>query len=133
MRIVYNLPMRKVVLSLGISLDGYIARLGDSVDFLLMPKDHSMRQFFATIDTAVMGRKTYEAGLKMGGGGSFGGYSMIFFALSRSLPPGERAGVIFTNQSPPGWARASRCFPAASPSAISRSSTTRPSRKASLR
>jgi len=60
--------MRKVVLGLGISLDGYIARLDGAVDFLFMPKDYSMSPFFATIDTAIMGRKTLEAGLKMSGG-----------------------------------------------------------------
>src|SRR5258708_13608230 len=66
---VYNLAMRKVVLGLGISLDGYIARLDGAVDFLFMPKDYSMGPFFATIDTAVMGRKTYDLPLKMGVGG----------------------------------------------------------------
>jgi len=30
-----------------------------------MPKDYSMGPFFATIDTAVMGRKTYDVALKM--------------------------------------------------------------------
>jgi len=43
--------MRKVILGLGISLDGYIARPDGSVDFLFMPKDYSMGPFFATIDT----------------------------------------------------------------------------------
>src|SRR5882672_2102687 len=57
--------MRKVVLGLGISLDGYIARPDGAVDFLFMPKDYSMGPFFATIDEAIMGRKTYEGGLKM--------------------------------------------------------------------
>ena len=50
--------MRKVVLGLGISLDGHIARPDGAVDFLFMPKDYSMGPFFATIDTALMGRKT---------------------------------------------------------------------------
>ncbi|HWN75769.1 MAG TPA: dihydrofolate reductase family protein [Candidatus Udaeobacter sp.] len=92
--------MRKVVLGLGISLDGYIARLDDSVDFLFMPKDYSMGPFFRTVDTAIMGRKTYDAGLKMGGGGSFGGSSRAYYVMSRSQPPGERDGVTFTNQAP---------------------------------
>src|SRR6266446_4561948 len=66
----FTMPvMRKVVLGLGISLDGYIARPDGAVDFLFMPKDYSMAPFFATIDTALMGRKSLEAGLKMGGGG----------------------------------------------------------------
>jgi hypothetical protein len=37
-----RLATRKVVLNLGISLDGYIARPDGSVDFLFMPKDCSM-------------------------------------------------------------------------------------------
>src|SRR5258708_19781199 len=97
---VYNLAMRKVVLGLGISLDGYIARLDSSVDFLFMPKDYSMGPFFRTIDTAIMGRKTYEVGLKMGGAGAFGDSSMTYYVMSRSQPVGERGGVIFTNHTP---------------------------------
>jgi len=92
--------VRKVVLGLGISLDGYIARLDGSVDFLFMPKDYSMGPFFRTIDTAIMGRKTYEVGLKMGGSGAFGRSSIAYYVMSRSLPPGERGGVMITNQSP---------------------------------
>jgi hypothetical protein len=53
--------MRKVVLGLGISLDGCIARPDGAVDFLFMPKDYSMGPFFSTIDIALMGRKTYDA------------------------------------------------------------------------
>jgi dihydrofolate reductase len=91
--------MRKVVLGLGISLDGYIARLDGSVDFLFMPKDYSMGPFFATIDAAIMGRKTYDAALKMGGGG-FGDSKMKSYVFSQSQPPGERGGVTFVNDSP---------------------------------
>jgi dihydrofolate reductase len=91
--------MRKVVLGLGISLDGYIARPNGAGDFLFMPKDYSMGPFFATIDTAAMGRKTYDAALQMGGG-SFGGSGMTNYVFSHSQPTGERQGVIFTNESP---------------------------------
>jgi dihydrofolate reductase len=88
---------RKVVLGLGISLDGYIARPDGSVDFLFMPKDYSMAPFFKTIDTAIMGRKTYDVAKAMGGG--FGG-KMMSYVMSRALPPGKREGMIFTNESP---------------------------------
>jgi dihydrofolate reductase len=91
--------MRNVVLGLGISLDGYIARPDGAVDFLFMPKDYSMAPFFASIDTAIMGRKTLDAGLKMAGG-SFGVWSMKTYVFSRSQPPGERDGLVFVNQSP---------------------------------
>ena len=89
---------RKVVLGLGISLDGYIARRDGSVDFLFMPKDYSMGPFFKTIDTAIMGRKTYEIAKAMGGGG-YGG-KMATYVMSRTLPPGEREGMAFTQESP---------------------------------
>jgi dihydrofolate reductase len=89
--------MRKVVAGLGISLDGYIARPDGSVDFLFMPKDYPFGEFMKTVDTALMGRKTYEMGLKMGG--SFDG-SMKTYVFSRTLPPGERDHVIFTQDSP---------------------------------
>lgn len=89
---------RKVILGLGISLDGYIARLDGSVDFLFMPKDYSMAPFFKTIDTAIFGRKTYDAAKAMGGGGDFG--KMVIYVMSRTLPPGEREGMIFTRESP---------------------------------
>jgi dihydrofolate reductase len=89
--------MRKTVLGLGISLDGYIARPDGAVDFLFMPKDYSMGPFFATIDTAIMGRKTYDVALKMGGGG-FSDSKMKNCVFSHSHPPGERRGVTFVNE-----------------------------------
>jgi dihydrofolate reductase len=91
--------MRKVVLGLGISLDGYIARPDGAVDFLFMPKDYSMAPFFKTVDVAVMGRKTLDAGLKMTGG-KFDNYGIKCYVMSRSEPPGERDGYEVTRQSP---------------------------------
>ncbi len=91
--------MRNVVLGVGISLDGYIARPDGAVDFLFMPKDYSMAPFFATVDTAIMGRKTLEAGLKMSGG-SMPRYNMPMYVFSKSSPPGARDGVVFVNESP---------------------------------
>lgn len=88
--------MRKVILALGLSIDGYIARLDGSVDFLFMPKDYSMAPLFSRIDTVIMGRKTYEVGKAMGG--SFGG-KITYYVMSHSLPPGKREGVIFTADS----------------------------------
>jgi dihydrofolate reductase len=88
-----------VVLGLGISLDGYIARPDGTLDFLFMPKDYSMAPLFATIDTALIGRKTLDAALKMGGG-SFARSSMATYVFSLSLAAGKRDGLIFTHQTP---------------------------------
>jgi dihydrofolate reductase len=91
--------MRSVVLGVGISVDGYIARLNGAVDFLFMPKDYSMASFFASVDTAIMGRKTLDAGLKMSGG-SLPRSNMPMYVFSKTKPPGERDGVIFVNETP---------------------------------
>lgn len=96
--------MRKVVLGVGISLDGYIARPDGAVDFLFMPKDYSMAPFLATVDTAIMGRKTLEAGLKMSGG-SLPHSGMPMYVFSKAKPPGERDGVIFVNETPATFIR----------------------------
>jgi len=97
--------MRKVVLGLGISIDGYIARPNGAVDFLFMPKDYSMGPFMAAMDVALMGRKTYDAALAMSGASAFGAYSMKFYVFSRAKPAGERDGVTFVNESPTEFAK----------------------------
>jgi dihydrofolate reductase len=102
--------MRNVVLGLGISLDGYIARPNGAVDFLFMPKDYSMAPFFATVDTAIMGRKTLDAALQMGGG-SLTGSTMVTYVFSNSKPTGERDGLVFVNESPASFIRQLRKRP----------------------
>jgi dihydrofolate reductase len=98
---VYNFSaMRKIILGLGISIDGYIARRDGTFDFLFMPKDfmHEFAAFNASIDTAIMGRKTYDVAKAMGSGGF--GQKIRHYVLSRTLPPGERDGLTFVNVSP---------------------------------
>lgn len=89
---------RKVVLGLGISIDGQVARPDGSVDFLFIPKDYSMAPFFASIDTVIMGRKTYEVSVKLGGGAGFDGADAYVF--SRTLPAGKRNSITFLKSSP---------------------------------
>jgi hypothetical protein len=101
--------MRNIVLGVGTSLDGYIARPSGAVDFLFVPKDYSMASFFSSIDTALMGRKTFDAALQLSGG-SFGS-STPTFVFSRSEAPGERKGVVFTNESPAAFVRQLRKGP----------------------
>jgi dihydrofolate reductase len=102
--------MRSIVLGLGISIDGYIARPNGAVDFLFMPKDYSMAPFFSTVDTAIMGRKTFGVAMKMGGG-SFSGSSMMTYVFWHSSPPGKRNGVTFLDESPDAFIKQVRKRP----------------------
>lgn len=57
--------MRKIILGLGISLDGYIARKNGAVDWLSMDWDYDWTAFFKTVDAVLMGRKSWDVALEM--------------------------------------------------------------------
>lgn len=56
--------MRKVKYLVADSLDSFIARPDGAVDWLFMDDtDYGMKEFFASIDAILLGRKTYEFAL----------------------------------------------------------------------
>lgn len=96
--------MRKVILALAMSLDGYIAREDGAVDWLKM-EDLSegaseMGEFFASIDAIFFGRKTYAKGLEMGGdaGNAETDGGMINYVFSRTPQTSERKDVRFISE-----------------------------------
>lgn len=58
--------MRKIRLFIASSLDGYIARTSGEVDWLFTDSDYGYNEFFAQIDTVLMGSKTYDQVLTFG-------------------------------------------------------------------
>ena len=86
---------RKVILGFGISIDGYIARRNGAIDFLVMDKEGEalMADFFAKIDTTVMGRKTAAATAEMRKSGEIPDMPGISnYVFSRRWKPGKREG-----------------------------------------
>jgi dihydrofolate reductase len=78
--------VRKVTFGGANSLDNYLARPDHAVDWLLWGKEAAavMADYWKTIDTVLMGRKTYEVATRSGkGGGSFPGVKC--FVFSRTL------------------------------------------------
>ena len=57
----------KASVFIGVSVDGFIARLNGDLDFL--PADggepHGYDEFMASVDTVVIGRKTFETVLSL--------------------------------------------------------------------
>ena len=54
---------RKIILYIAASLDGYIATKNDSLEWLFNTKgegDNGYSEFYETIDTVILGRRTYE-------------------------------------------------------------------------
>ena len=58
--------MRRVRYGVGMSLNGFIADATDGTDFLVSDGSYDPAPFFASIDTVLMGRRTYEAAAKLG-------------------------------------------------------------------
>jgi len=58
--------MRKIILYIASSLDGYIARENGDVDWLPTNTDSGYDSFYKSIDTVIMGKKTYDQILTFG-------------------------------------------------------------------
>jgi dihydrofolate reductase len=55
--------MRKVILGLAVSLDGFIEGPNGEYDWCFADQDYGLNDFFKQIDTLFVGRKTYEMAL----------------------------------------------------------------------
>ncbi len=60
--------MRKVILSVALSLDGFIEGPNGEYDWCFVDQDFSLNEFFKRFDTIFVGRKTYEMSSQMEGG-----------------------------------------------------------------
>jgi dihydrofolate reductase len=87
--------MRKVVYSVAMSLDGYVAGPNGEADWISIdPEDDPGFDFAAWIarfDTVLIGRKTYEQFRAMGGGQAMPGVASI--VASRTLRPEDCPGA----------------------------------------
>src|SRR5262249_29943268 len=84
----WEASMRLVTFGVGNSLDNFIARADHGVDWLQWTDEVAAvsAAFWKTIDTVVMGRKTYEAGLKHGTSYYPGAKNYVFSRTLRESP-----------------------------------------------
>jgi dihydrofolate reductase len=90
---------RKVIVHIGTSADGYIARSDGDLEWLTSrpaPKGfYGMDAFMKSIDTKILGRKTYEVSRRMGAKFDSGSRTIVF---SRHAPPADAPlGAEFVN------------------------------------
>jgi dihydrofolate reductase len=52
--------MRKIILNLAVSLDGFIEGPLGEYDWCFVDEDYGMTEFLGRIDTLLMGRKSYQ-------------------------------------------------------------------------
>jgi dihydrofolate reductase len=82
------MKMRKVTFGVANSLDNFIAREDHGVDWLVWDKEVAAitAAFWKTIDTVLMGRKTYEVMLKSGSTAYPGVKNYVFSQTLRESP-----------------------------------------------
>jgi dihydrofolate reductase len=89
--------MRKIIVYIATSADGYIARADGSVDWLnrlpsTRDQNRGMGKFLETIDTILWGRKTW------GPGANGFGPDVKNYVLTRTPPKAESHGAEFVNE-----------------------------------
>lgn len=83
--------MRKLSLFIATSLDGYIAKPNDDLSFLKLVEkegeDYGYAKFTATIDTIIIGRKTYDYVLKEIGASHYDNGERDIYVITRTERP----------------------------------------------
>jgi len=95
--------MRKVQYGVAVSLDGYIAGPNGEADSIRIDPEIDFSAIWAQFDTLLMGRRTYEAAIKMLGRAAFTGKAV--FVLSRHLEPEGHPGVTILSKLTRPWIR----------------------------
>ena len=86
--------MRKIILGLAVSLDGYIEGPNGEYDWCLTDQDYGMSDFFKRIDTIFVGRKTYEMSLGMDEAVIAGFPKMKEYVFSTTLDKVEKNKIL---------------------------------------
>lgn len=89
--------MRSVIFGGANSLDNYFARKDDAVDWLIWSDEAAefISDYWKRFDTVVMGRKTYEVGLRMAGGGnSYPGMQTYVFSRTLKKKAGDQVEIV---------------------------------------
>lgn len=92
--------MRKLSLFIATSLDGYIAKPNDDLSFLKLVEkegeDYGYADFTSTIDTLIIGRKTYDYVLKEIGSAHYDNGQKEVYVITRTERPGVGRTTFYT-------------------------------------
>jgi dihydrofolate reductase len=86
--------MRKVILGLAVSLDGFIEGPNGEYDWCFTDQDYGMSDFFKRIDSLFIGRKSYELALTMGDAAMPGFPSLTEYVFSNTLMEAKPGAIL---------------------------------------
>ncbi|WP_312900502.1 dihydrofolate reductase family protein [Chryseobacterium taichungense] len=96
--------MRKVSLFIAMSLDGYIAKQNDDLNFLKLVEkegeDYGYAQFTSNIDTIIIGRKTYDYVVKEIGAAHYDNGQRDVYVITRTERPQIGRTTFYTGSLP---------------------------------
>jgi dihydrofolate reductase len=103
--------MRKVIYGGACSLDGFLADRSGAIDWLHFSKavQQIMAKQWATVDTILFGRKTFEFAAAQGGGPGMNGVNA--YVLSRTLTTSPAKGVELVSSDAGEFVRALKSKP----------------------
>ena len=103
--------MRKVIYGGACSLDGFLTDRSGAIDWLHFSRDVQkiMANQWATVDTILFGRKTFEVAAAQGGGGSMKGVTA--YLMSRTLTTSPADGVELVSSDAGEFVRALKSKP----------------------
>lgn len=92
--------MRKISLFIATSLDGYIAKPNDDLDFLKLVEkegeDYGYRGFTDTIDTFIVGRRTYDYVLEKIGASHYDNGQRVVYVITGTERPRVGNTIFYT-------------------------------------
>lgn len=92
--------MRKISLFIATSLDGYIAKPNDDLSFLKLVEiegeDYGYEKFTDTIDTLIIGRRTYDYVLKEIGSSHYDNGEREVYVITRTQRPNVGKTTFYT-------------------------------------
>src|SRR5690606_18981936 len=92
--------MRTISLFIATSLDGYIAKPNDDLSFLKLVEkdgeDYGYAAFTDTIDTLIIGRKTYDYVLKEVGSSHYDNGQRDVYVITRTEKPQVGRTIFYT-------------------------------------
>jgi dihydrofolate reductase len=92
--------MRKLSVFIATSLDGYIAKPNDDLSFLKTVEkegeDYGYNEFAATIDTIILGRKTYDYVLREIGSSHYDNGQRDVYVITRTAKPSVGKTTFYT-------------------------------------
>lgn len=95
--------MRKISLFIAMSLDGYISKPNDDLSFLKLVEkegeDYGYSEFISTIDTIIIGRKTYDYVLKEIGPSHYDNDQRDVYVITRTERPQVGRTIFYTGNS----------------------------------